>query len=72
MHKGLTVAEEAVRVVVRVLEPLEVALYWASGVAGHHAVLTHIDSVLETKLVSHLPLGTLAETHDQICNVDKM
>ena len=62
----LTVTKVAVWVVVRVLEPLEVALDGASGVAGHHAVLTNIDSVLETKLVCHLSLGTLAETHDQI------
>ena len=60
----LTVAKEAVGVVVGILEPLEVALDGASGVAGDHAVLTNIDSMFKTKLVSNLPLGTLAETHD--------
>ena len=59
----LTITESTVRRVVAILEPLKVALDRTSGVAGDHAVLAHIDPVLETKLVGHLPLGTLAQPH---------
>ena len=29
----------------------------------HHAVLAHVDPVLEAELVRHLALGALAQTH---------
>ena len=61
-------AEHAVGGVVTVLQPLQVALHGAGGVAGDHAVLAHVHPVLETKLVGHLPLGTFAQTHSSLQN----
>jgi len=45
------------------LQPLEVALDRTGGVVGYHAMLADIDPVLETELVGHFPLGTLAQPH---------
>ena len=67
----LTITESAVRRVVAVLKPLEIALDRTGGVTGDHAVLAHIDTVLKTKLVGHLPLGTLAQPHLSVNSIDK-
>lgn len=59
----LGAAEAAVRAVVRVLQPKEVGLDDALWVLLHHAVLAHVDAVLEAELVGHLALGALAQAH---------
>lgn len=35
------------------------------GVIGYQTVLADVDSVFEAKQVCHLPLGTLAKSHDR-------
>ena len=59
----LTITEYAVWVIVAVLKPLKIRLDNTGRVTRDHAVLAHINSVLETKLICHFSLGTFAQTH---------
>lgn len=56
-------AQAARRIVVAVLQPLQIRLDDAFRMAGDHAMLAHVDAMLEAELIGHLPFGALAEPH---------
>lgn len=62
----LALAQFTDRVVITVLQPLQVGLNYAFGVVLKHAMLAYVHSVFETELVGDLLLRTLTQTHDNL------
>jgi len=61
-----SLAELTVRRIVGILQPSKVGLHHALGMRRHHAVLTHIYSVLKAELVCHFALWALAQPHPKL------